>query len=650
MKRLLAIAILGSCVLALALLSYRAGDDRSATRQSAAAASAGALLEMQTALRREVLSYRVDQPPVMDGDLSDWTADGTLIVDATTVAFVTGVIDSSIDLSAELRSRWDSEHLYFGVSVRDDRMVVDSGTQLHHDDGIELALDGGNNLNPYGADDHQYTIRTDGYLTDRGMATATGLAGIRLGIRTVSDGYVIEVTIPTVHLGAPYGYVGREIGFTIGVRDDDDGGLYDAYMIWEGNNTYNGAAGFGVLRLAADGPTPTSTSPHTATVAPSPTASSSPTATSSATLVPSSTATRTAIAPTTPTPSTTPSRTMTPPHTATSAIPPTATPTMTRSPTATPSPSATRSPTPSSLTILPLEDTYITSWDINGNYCTSYTASVRPSEMSMLMQFDLSAIPTTATVLEATLRIYVIQAGAHELPVTVHRVLRPWQPAEATWQRARLNDPWGTAGCRSAGVDYLAQADASFTFRAQNVWIDVPVTALVQAWVSQPATNYGLVMHGGGGISVEHRVVTVNNPLTELRPRLLLAWTQLAPTPTMPVTATPTMTKLPAVTASRTVTPTPTITPELTERIAQLKAQILTLEERIQRLLTILRQVSSTPTPIGGPTPTRTLVPTSTPILPPADEAAALDRRVRDLEEMLRNIEAILRQFGALPN
>jgi len=308
-------------------------------------------------------------------------------------------------------------------------------------------------------------------------------------------------------------------------------------------------------------------------------------------------------------------------------------------------------PTPSSLTILPVEDTYITSWDITGNYGTSYTASIRPSEMSMLMQFDLSAIPATATVLEATLRLYVIQAGAHELPVAIHRVLRPWQPAEATWQRARLNDPWGAAGCRSAGVDYLAQADASFTFRAQNVWIDVPVTALAQAWVSQPATNYGLVMHGGGGISVEHRVVTVNNPLTELRPRLLLAWTQLAPTPTPPpATATPTATKPPATTASPTITRTPTITPELTERIAQLKAQIFTLEERIQRLLTILRQVSTTPTPIGGPTPTRTLVPTSTPILPPADEAAALDRRVRDLEEMLRNIEAILRQFGALPN
>jgi len=68
--------------------------------------------------------------------------------------------------------------------------------------------------------------------------------------------------------------------------------------------------------------------------------------------------------------------------------------------------------------------------------------------------------------------------------------------------------------------------------------------------------------------------------------------------------------------------------------------------------LQILKQASGTPTatlPPGWPTATNTPTPTSTPILPPEEEAAALDRRVRDLEDMLNRIETILRQFGLSP-
>jgi len=43
------------------------------------------------------------------------------------------------------------------------------------------------------------------------------------------------------------------LGINLALHDDDDGGNYDAYLIWEGNSMTN-AADFGGLSLIGDGP------------------------------------------------------------------------------------------------------------------------------------------------------------------------------------------------------------------------------------------------------------------------------------------------------------------------------------------------------------------------------------------------------------
>jgi len=40
---------------------------------------------------------------------------------------------------------------------------------------------------------------------------------------------------------------GTVMGFTVGLHDDDDGGSWDAYLIWEGTNTGTKAELFGSL-------------------------------------------------------------------------------------------------------------------------------------------------------------------------------------------------------------------------------------------------------------------------------------------------------------------------------------------------------------------------------------------------------------------
>ena len=556
---------------------------------------------------KTIACYQIYTPPVLDADLSDWSPDGMQALTMSNAAFSAGTVDSEGDLSAQMRARFDAEYIYFGVRIWDNRVIADSGTQIWHDDSIELGLDGAGDGNAYGPDDHQYTVRSDGYLTDRGMTSANVIGDV--DVRTVVrlDGYIIEARVPLSRLGSAPATLGREMGFTLGLHDDDNGGRYDAYLIWEGNNTYNGAPRFGTLFLASTGPTPT----------PSPTRTTAPTRTLSPTITgtpPSATPSRT--------------RTNTPPL----------------SKTGTPTRSLT--PTPHAMTVHPVDDTFISAWDPSGNFHSSFTARIRPNDMSTMMQFNLSSIPSTATVLEATLRIYVIQAGAHDLPVNIYRVLEYWAPGQVSWYRPRTGVTWSEAGCRRAGSDYATAPGAAFTFREQNVFLDTNVTAIVQEWVTNPNRNYGFIMQGGGLTSVEYSIITVDNPVAELRPRLLLTWAQLTPTSTPTPTDTPTKTPTFTHTPTETNTPLPTFTPSITPglggRVGSLRGQVSALEQELDRLLRILKEASGTPAP-PMPTPTPLLN------LSPEEEAIALERRVRDLEELIGDMEAILKQFGDLP-
>lgn len=579
--------------------------------------------EIAIAARKSLPSYLATTPPVLDGSLAEWGLEGKGELNIDTISFATGTIDNDADLSATFQSQWDADYFYCGVRVWDDRVISDSGAQVWHDDGIEIALDGLNDKDPYGPDDHQYTIRHDGYLTDRGRTDDGSIGDLDVRIGWRSDGYIIEFRVPMSRLGAIPVQLGREIGFTVGIHDDDNGSRYDAYLIWEGNNTYNGAANFGTLVLTSAGPLPTDT----------PTATTMPTRTRTATITGT---------PPTPAPTGTLQPTRTPTHTS----PPPATGTQTRTPTA----------TPGAVSIAPAADTFITSWDPNGNYGGQFTGRIRPNEMSVLMRFDLSAIPQTATILEATLRFYVVQSGYHDLPVEGYRIIRDWNQNEANFFRAKAGQNWATAGCRSAGTDHVSTAQASFTLREANVFVDVPLTEMAQNWVTYPQNNKGFVLHGAGGVATEFSIVTGDNPLTELRPKLILTWANLTPTITPTGTDTPTITGTPSDTPTATNTPlpsaTPTQTPQLTIRLEQLRTLVEYLEQELERLLRILRQVSETPTPTlpaGWPTATRTPTATNTPILPPAEEAIALDQRVKELEALIAQVEGVLKEFGSLP-
>jgi hypothetical protein len=94
-----------------------------------------------------------------------------------------------------------------------------------------------------GSDDHQYTIVADGRRADRATATTV----ITAAVLQYQGGYNVEVAIPMSQLipGTPVS--GTVVGFTVGLHDDDDGGSWDAYLIWQGTSTSTAPEEFGNL-------------------------------------------------------------------------------------------------------------------------------------------------------------------------------------------------------------------------------------------------------------------------------------------------------------------------------------------------------------------------------------------------------------------
>lgn len=181
-------------------------------------------------------------PPTVDGDLSDWPAWDSIDVNRATAFSFSGRVDSTADLSATVRSGWVAGTLYFAIQVSDDVIVTDS-TDVWRDDGVEIGLDGMRDGQAWEADDQQYTLVADGRVTDYGVA----VTDVPAAVGRFPGGYTIEVGIPMSKMISGVPISGTVMAFTIGVRDDDDGGNWDAYLIWEGTSTNSAPTLFGSL-------------------------------------------------------------------------------------------------------------------------------------------------------------------------------------------------------------------------------------------------------------------------------------------------------------------------------------------------------------------------------------------------------------------
>jgi hypothetical protein len=275
-----------------------------------------------------------------------------------------------------------------------------------------------------------------------------------------------------------------------------------------------------------------------------------------------------------------------------------------------------------------------------------------------LMAFNLSSIPPNATVTAASLNLFLVKMG----PIapgnmTVHKALRDWgegnsnagspgghgaaaQTNDATW----LHNFFNTSFWTTPGGDFSAAPSATAFVEQEgiyHVWSGPGLIADVQAWVSNPATNFGWAIIGNEiDLGSAAKFGTSEHGTAINRPRLDVTFTTSSPTPTPTATATVAPTPTPATptptpatptpsptpTPTPTSTPTPTPTPTLTPGITPSPTPTVTVTPTPTISVTPTPPPSATPTPASTPTPTTTPTPTST---PPPTRALNISTRLR---------------------
>ncbi len=540
------------------------------------------------------LPYRTDIQ--VDGALTEWdTPLATL--DRTTAETVVGDPPLDTDPRMLLYAAWNENGIYMAARVFDRQQVADS-TELWKDDAIELAFDGAHDHYPdWNQDDHQFTITVDGRLAR--FAKPTTL--IAPAITRTTDGWIVEVLIPTDVLNSGPLVPDRILGFTFSYHDDDDGGTWDYYLVWAGTTTTTSDTGYGHLRLL-----PPPTPPGASTPTPTPTPTIPATAT--------------------PTPTHTPTPTLTP------------TPTPTRTPTPTPTPTYTPTPTPT----IPLTNVLK----------VPYRA--RP----ISVDGDLHEWDTAIAVLDRSTAATVVGEPPSDMDPRVV-LFAQWDETGLYFagqitdaeQRADSTSIWhddsvelGIDGKHDHYPDWY-QDDHQFTIAVDgraarfgktttlitpavrptgNGWafeVYIPLSVLKIASLT-PDQIIGFTFaynDDDDGAWREYYLVWAGSETTSssadyghlrlLAPGVLLPTSTPTPTPT--ATATPTPTPTPTATATPTPTPTPTATPTMTPTPTPTNT------------LTPTATPTTTHTPTATPSPTPTATATATPTPTPTPTATA---------------------------
>jgi Big-like domain-containing protein len=134
---------------------------------------------------------------------------------------------------------------------------------------------------------------------------------------------------------------------------------------------------------------------------------------------------------------------------------------------------------------------------------TTYTWPEYQTANAILMRFDLSAIPTGASVQDATLTMSLVQSDSGSDPtytITAHKILNKTPMISgATGYTYDGTNAWSASGCCYNGIP-LAQADITTPYDQRAVdktpgaktW---NLTRMVQEWVTSPSSNRGMLLN-----------------------------------------------------------------------------------------------------------------------------------------------------------
>jgi hypothetical protein len=115
-----------------------------------------------------------------------------------------------------------------------------------------------------------------------------------------------------------------------------------------------------------------------------------------------------------------------------------------------------------------------------------------------LLKFDLTGIPTNATVTGASLTVVIFRSNTDLADFDLNRVLVDWSEYEVTWNKRSAATPW-LAGGGQSGTEFVAAASVTATVD-DTLFSSPGMVSDVQLWVRNSATNFGWIMLPTGNL------------------------------------------------------------------------------------------------------------------------------------------------------
>jgi hypothetical protein len=113
-----------------------------------------------------------------------------------------------------------------------------------------------------------------------------------------------------------------------------------------------------------------------------------------------------------------------------------------------------------------------------------------------VLKFDLSSIPTNATVIGASLRTTIYRSNTGPANYDLNRLLVDWSEYEVTWNHRNASTPWSVGGGLT-GVDYVTAPSVTAPVDEGDFGSSGMVSD-VQLWVRNAGTNYGWILMATG--------------------------------------------------------------------------------------------------------------------------------------------------------
>ena len=134
-------------------------------------------------------------------------------------------------------------------------------------------------------------------------------------------------------------------------------------------------------------------------------------------------------------------------------------------------------------------DTYVDSVNTGSNYGSAANIVVSPTTEG-LIQFDLSSIPASAVVTRATLVLYVSKVTAAGT-VSILPVTSSWSEGSVTF---------------ASGNPSVGSSVSSFSANQSAVFVSTDLTSLVQSWINNSGTNFGIALAtSGASINIDSK-------------------------------------------------------------------------------------------------------------------------------------------------